>query len=129
MADDRKLPAPPVRGMIEIDGKLHIRRYGLIAQRELTCIYGHRIKVDGRPFEIALPCLNTGGAYRFDMPQKERCQAQLYILNTRARLLWAMDLTHAESTIIDNYSLDVDKIIDYFGVGFPADMKIARLSG
>lgn len=131
MTDQRKLPARPPRGMIEIDGKLQVRRYGLLVQRELTCIYGHRIKPDARPFEIAIPCNHRDayfdGARHLSDFTKAACSAQLYIFTTRAKLLWAMDLTHDESTMIAKYELDVNEIVDHFGVGFPIEMKIARL--
>lgn len=119
--ESKAKPAPPLRGMIEIDGQWQIRRFGLLTQRRLTCIYGHRIKLDARPFEIAIPC-----NFRTDR-ELNACPAQLYIFTTRPRLVWAMDLTHAESTIIDQHSMDVEEIVSYFGVGFPIDMKIPRL--
>jgi len=110
-----------MRGMLEIDGRWQVRRFGLLVQRELTCIFGHRIKVGARPFEIAIPC----GA-RQDRGSQLGCDAQLYIFTTRARLLWAMDLTGAESEMINQHLMDVESIVSHFGVGFPLDMKILR---
>lgn len=122
MTEERKhLPPAPPAGLIKIDDSWYPRRRGLLAQRRLTCIFGHRIKVDARPFEIAIPC-----NYQADRGT-EPCPAQLYIMTTRAKLLWAMDLTWAESSLIAQYSLDVHEILEYFGVGFPADVKVARL--
>lgn len=114
--------------MIEIDGKYHVRRYGLLVQRELTCIYGHRIKPGGTPFEIAVPCHvavpDIGRSIRDDIP---RCEARLYVFTTRGTLLWAMDMTAAEALMVLKHSLNTAEIVDYFGVGFPVDMRITRL--
>jgi hypothetical protein len=123
MADESKArPAPPPRGMIEIDGKWQIRRAGLLAQRKLTCIFGHRVTLGLRPFEVTAPC-----GHREDRVAQIACDAQLYLLTMRARLLWAMDVTIGESDMIANTNMEPAEIILYFGVGFPVDMKIARL--
>lgn len=121
MTEERKLPAPPPRGMIELDGKWHPRRYGLVVQRKITCIYGHRIRLDLRPFEVSAPCNHreSFGAVA--------CPGELYLFSTRGRLVWAMDVTHAESTMIDQYEMSPEEIVSYFGAGFPIDVKIARL--
>lgn len=135
--------------MIMIEGVWKIRRFGLIRRRALTCIYGHKIKAVGEPFEIALPCLsviipaastgweqiaNTDGgksarsglgtSARADLM---RCDAQLYIVTMRARLLWAMDINGYETELIKHTGMEPDEIVEYFGAGFPVDMKIARL--
>lgn len=123
MADESNAkPAPPLRGMIKIDGHWQIRRAGLLVQRELRCIFGHRIKLgEGRPFEIAVPC----GSMESREAQV-RCDAQIYLFVTRPRLIWAMDVTQEESALIDREKMDPDEIVAYFGVGFPVDMKILR---
>jgi hypothetical protein len=127
MTDERKAkPTPPPRGMIEIDGRYEIRRYGLVTvQRELTCIYGHRFKVgDERPFEVAKPC-----GHMEHRGSQIACGARLYMFVSRQRMLWAMDVTLKETLMILQHSMESEEIIDYFGVGFPADMKISRLPG
>jgi hypothetical protein len=114
-------PAPPQAGMIRIDGRWHPRRFGLLVQRQLTCIYGHTMQVGARPFEISIPCchLESRGA----IP----CDAQLYIFVTRPRLVWAMDLTYDESLIIAQHLESIEQIVNYFGCGFPIEHKITRL--
>jgi hypothetical protein len=124
MAEESKaIPAPPPRGMIEIDGVWQIRRAGLIAQRKLTCIFGHRVILGLRPFEVAAPCGSRDGR-----ASQIACDAHLYILTMRARLLWAMDMTIAESEIIASSNMEPAEIVIYFGVGFPIDMKITKLT-
>lgn len=132
MADDSKTrPAPPPRGMIKIDGFWQIRRFGLLVQRELTCIYGHRIQPGVRPFEIAIPCSHRSDKVRgdagFEKGTTGLCSAQLYVFVTRPRLVWAMDITYDESLIIDQQHLtSIEEIVAHFGCGFPVDMKLAR---
>lgn len=131
MADESKAkPAPPLRGMIKIDGHWVIRRAGLLVQRQLRCIFGHRIKLgEGKPFEVAVPCgfMEIREAPDRDLADRVRCDAQVYLFVTRPRLIWAMDVTQEESALIDREMMDTDEIVAYFGVGFPVDMKIARL--
>jgi hypothetical protein len=125
MADDSKTrPAPPPRGMIKIDGTWQVRRFGLLVQRELTCIYGHHMQVGLRPFEIAIPCNHLSERFTH---ASAACSAQLYMFVTRPRLVWAMDLTQAEGETIAQHSMDIEQIVTYFGCGFPVEMKIARL--
>jgi hypothetical protein len=57
------------------------------------------------------------------------CVARLYLFVTRPRLVWAMDVTAAETLMILQHSMDVEEIVTHFGVGFPVEMKIARLTG
>lgn len=119
---DRKLPAPPPRGLILIGDKWEIRRFGLLVQRQLTCIFGHRIKLgDERPFEIAVPC-----GHMEQRDAQVRCDARIYLFVTRPRLVWAMDVTTAETLTIMQHSMDTEEIVEYFGVGFPTDIKITR---
>lgn len=114
--------------MILIDGRWQIRRFGLLIQRQLTCIYGHRIKLgDERPFEIAVPC-NHRAERGFEAGRTGACDARLYLFVTRPRLVWAMDVTLAETLLIMEHAMDVEQIVNHFGVGFPIDMKIARAS-
>lgn len=119
-------PQPPIAGMIEIDGAWFVRRHGLLIQRKLRCIYGHKMQVGGRPFEISIPCESAGEPQNFEIQDHGRCKAQLYIFTTRARMLWAMDVTADESEFIGRENLSVEEIIAHFGVGFPIDMKILR---
>lgn len=113
--------------MILIGETWQLRRYGLIVQRELTCIFGHRIRPSGTPFEIAIPChtadSESGKSSRVDFG---RCEARLYVFTTRGKMLWAMDVTTAETLMILHYSMDTEEIVSHFGVGFPVDMKIPR---
>lgn len=136
-AATKTLPPPPPRGMIKIDNTWQLRRFGLLVQRRLTCIFGHHIKLgEGRTFEVAIPCGHVDLKAAFpdrswsDSRQREPggsagCSAHLYVFTTRPRFLWAMDVTLAESEIIDHYSMDVEAIVSHFGVGFPLDMKIS----
>ena len=124
MADESKArPAPPPRGMIKIDGAWQIRRAGLLTQRKLTCIFGHRVTLGLRPFEVTAPC-----GSRDDRASQIACDAQLYILTMRARLLWAMDVTIGESEMIASTNMEPAEIVSYFGVGFPDEMKIVKPS-
>ena len=113
----------PITGMIEIDGKWYVRRFGLLVQRRLTCIFGHHIKLgEGHSFERSVPC--------GEMEQREaqvRCDAQVYLFMTRPQLLWAMDVTQEESALISREKMSPEQIVSHFRVGFPVDMKIARL--
>lgn len=112
-----------IPGMILIDGAWHVRRFGLLAQRRLTCIFGHRIKLgEGHSFERAIPC----GSMETREGQLH-CDAQVYLFVTRPRLIWAMDLTQEESALIDHEKMSPDQIVAHFGVGFPDDKSIARL--
>jgi hypothetical protein len=128
MADDFKTrptpPAPPPRGMIKIDGEWQVRRFGLLIQRELTCIYGHHIQVGARPFEISIPCNHMTERFTH---ASARCSAQLYIFVTRPRMVWAMDLTQAESETIAHHLDSIEAIVNHFGCGFPSEHKITRL--
>lgn len=120
-------PAPkrPPAGLIQVGDRWHPRRYGLLKQRDLTCYRGHRIKVGGRPFEISIPCGSAGDEYSQGIQNAARCNAELYVFTTRAGLLWAMDVTQDESRFIDQTAMTPDQIVEYFGVEFPVDKKIA----
>jgi hypothetical protein len=124
MADDFKTrptpPAPPPSGMIKIDGEWHPRRFGLLVQRKLTCIYGHDMQPGVRPFEIAVRCNHMA------QPGAIPCDAQLYIFVTRPRLVWAMDLTYDESLIIAQHLSSPEEIVNHFGCSFPTEHKITR---
>ncbi|MGH9419662.1 MAG: hypothetical protein ACRD3J_06800, partial [Thermoanaerobaculia bacterium] len=92
----------------------------VIAQRRLTCWNGHRIKIgEDRPFEVTIPC-----GYQEQRGSQVRCEARLFLFMARPRILWAMDITAAETVTILRYSLDTDEIVHYFGVDFPVDLKI-----
>jgi hypothetical protein len=118
-----KADPPPPRGMIEIDGRWEIRRFGLVVQRRLTCIFGHRIVLGLRPFEVAAPC-----GFKDNRDSQIACDAQLYLFSTRARLIWAMDVTPGEAEMIERREMDTPEIIAFFGAGFPSDIKILRKS-
>lgn len=45
----------------------------------------------------------------------------------RNKMLWAMDVTTAETPMILHYSMDTEEIVSHFGVGFPIDMKLDKL--
>jgi hypothetical protein len=126
MADDLPDPDHPRPGLIFIDDAWHVRRHGLLTQRRLTCIYGHKVTVKPRPFEITIPCDSMGESHKFEGQLVDRCRAQLYLLTMRARLLWVMDATADESQYIADRNLDAQEIISHFGLGFPVDYKILR---
>lgn len=115
---EHHLEKPP-RGMIKVDGKYQIRWAGFVTQRELTCYNHHRIhtKPGERPIENSIPC-----GYR-EPPGHKPCTARLYVFRTRARLLFAMDITEEEDTAIELAEMDLDDIIEFFGLSFPARVR------
>lgn len=116
----RPKPEKPPTGMILIDGQWQVRRHGLLSQRRITCIFGHRIKLGLRPFEVAVPCDHRESA------GQAPCNAQLYLFTTRARLIWAMDVTADEAELIARENMDADQIIEHFSAGFPVERSILR---
>lgn len=113
-----KIERPP-RGLILVDGKLQVRNAGFVTQRELTCYNGHRIhaKKGERPIEGVIPC-----GYKEDRFSRP-CQARLFVFRTRARVLFAMDLTADEDDHIELGEMDLDDIIEHFGLKFPQRAK------
>src|SRR4051812_30722809 len=124
--DEQPTPVNPRPGLIYIDEAWHVRRHGLLVQRRLNCIYGHRITVKPRPFEVAIPCDSMGEAHKYEGQLVDRCRAQLYLFTTRARLLWVMDVTGDEAQFIADRNMDAEQIVSHFGVGFPVDYSILR---
>jgi hypothetical protein len=130
MPDESKTPDRPIAGLIQVEGQWYPRGRGFLTQRELRCMYGHRIQAEGRPFEIALPCgsIEMVGADRQRVHDKSAkpCDAFLYIISTRGRHFWAMDLTKAEAGLIAQLPMDFDQMLEFFGVGFPPGARIVR---
>jgi hypothetical protein len=121
-------PDRPRPGLIYIDDAWHVRRHGLLVQRRLKCIFGHKITMRPRPFEVAIPCDSMGDPYMFEGQLVDRCNAHLYLFTTRARLLWVMDVTVEESQYLADKNIDAEQIVSHFGCGFPVDHKILRRS-
>jgi hypothetical protein len=109
----------PPRGMIMIDGKWQVRFAGFIRQRELTCYNSHHVhaKKGERPIEGVIPC-----GYK-EPPHGRPCQARLFVFRTRARVLFAMDITPDEDDHIELAEMDLDDIIEHFGLSFPPRVK------
>lgn len=88
--------------LITVRGREMPRRYGLARPADLTCIHGHRIRVRGRPFEVAIPC-----SYQISPGREGECGALIYVVTTRhVGMLWFCDLTEAEALAIDAEGLD-----------------------
>jgi hypothetical protein len=111
---------PTPRGMIEIDGVLRLRRSGFADAAELHCWDRHRIKINpvDIPMAGSLPCKHK------IPPHGEPCRARLYVMRIQARMVFAMDITHDETRNIHLASMDLDDIIAFFGLSFPARISL-----
>jgi hypothetical protein len=105
-----------------VDGIWQIRFGGFIRERELTCYNHHRVKPHTgertpKSNEGVIPCGHR------EPPAGAPCQARLLVFRLRARVFFAMDLTRDEEAHIDLKEMDLDDIIEYFGISFPPRVK------
>lgn len=104
-------PAPPP-GLVHYRGRLLPRRHGLVRPRDLTCIAGHRIRIRGTPFEVAIPCTHP-----ITFTRDGECGARVYVISMRLPgVVWYTDLTQDEETEINRLSLGPSDIITYLGL-------------
>lgn len=111
-------PKHPPRGLICVDGSWQVRFAGFVTQRELTCWNGHPVHIRGGSVTEGVICCN-----HMDERAAPRCPARLLILKVRARLYFAMDITAEEDAAVELVEMDLDDIVEHFGLQFPSRVQ------
>lgn len=114
MMTTRALPPDrPPRGLILIDGVWRPRHWAFLSEREFTCWNGHRVhpKSGERPIENIIPC-----GYKQHNKIGAGCEARLFVFRVKPTKFFAMDITFAEDDQVRLMELDLDGILEWFGL-------------